>query len=105
LTSAAEGFVAAVPSGKRLGGALYLFNVDFGVADSLGVQLLLESVAVAAPGGGKHGDGAVFGGEVHVSSSGVGSCRSVSFQSTVTRVPVFPSLCCDGMLVPCVDVT
>jgi hypothetical protein len=60
-----NGAVAAVDLLHELGGTFHFLDVDFGVTDALRVKLLLQPVAVAAPGGGKHGDGAGFGSEIH----------------------------------------
>ena len=49
----------------QFGRAFDFLDVDLGVPDALRVQLLLQPVAVAAPRGREHGDGAGFGGEVH----------------------------------------
>ena len=58
-----HGLVASVQGFNQLSGAFDVFDVDLRVADSLAVQLRLQTAAVSAPGGGKHGDGSRFGGE------------------------------------------
>src|SRR6476661_8491969 len=51
--------------GGGVGGRGAVREEDRGDGAVAAVQLLLEPVAVAAPRGGKHGDGAGFGSEVH----------------------------------------
>lgn len=85
-----DGAVASVELLDEFGRAIYFFDVDLGVADALGVELLLQAVAVAAP---------VVENMVMVPESGVKSTElsSVlvvstgdSLVSTVTCSPIIP---------------
>src|SRR5690606_27526046 len=55
------GLVPSVDGFHQLRGAFDFFDVDLGVADSLGIHEALEVAAIAAPRGGEHRDCAGLG--------------------------------------------